>query len=126
MPTVLCVDDFTKGLSDRIELLREEGYEVLAAADRATALELAADTAVDAVILNCHREPDNSALVTALRILQPRVAVIMFSGYCGIPCNQLKLADACFQKSEAVTSLMTILRSVLCQSRYGLGRVISA
>jgi len=34
MPTVLCVDDFTNGLSEAIELLREEGYEVLAAADR--------------------------------------------------------------------------------------------
>src|SRR5262249_23916599 len=33
-PTVLGVDDFTNGLSEAIELLREEGYEVLAAADR--------------------------------------------------------------------------------------------
>ena len=126
MPTVLCVDDFTKGLSEAIELLREEGYEVLAAADRATALELAANTPVDAIILNCHRETDNSALVTALRILQPRVAVIMFSGYCGVPCDQLKLADACFQKGEASTGLMPTLRSVLCQSRHGLCRVIPA
>jgi len=126
MPTVLCVDDFTKVFVRRHRAAARRRVRSLAAADRATALEFAADTPMDAVILNCHREPDNSALVTALRILQPRVAVIMFSGYCGIPCNQLKLADACFQKGEASTSLMPILRSMLCQSRYGLGRVIPA
>ena len=96
MPTVLCLDDFTSGLCNAVEVLRANGYRVLAVDDGATALELAADTPLDAVVLNCRRDKDNSGLVAALRILQPRVAVVMFSGYCGVPCHQLQLADACF------------------------------
>jgi len=126
MPTVLCINDFTSGLSDAIEVLRENGYRVLAADDSSAALEVAADTPLDAVLLNCHRDKDNSGLVTALRILQPRVAVVMFSSYCGVPCHQLQLADACFQKGETPTTLLPILRSVLCQSRYGLYRFVAA
>jgi hypothetical protein len=64
MPTVLCVDDFTKVFVRRHRAAARRRVRSLAAADRATALELAADTPMDAVILNCHREPDNSALVT--------------------------------------------------------------
>ena len=126
MPTVLCLDDFTYGLSGVVQLLSENGYRVLAAADGAAALELAADTPLDVVVLNCHRAIDNSGLVTALRILQPRVAVIMFSGHCGVPCHQLQLADACIQKGESRTTFLSILQSVLCQSRYGLCRSVAA
>jgi len=122
VPTVLCLDDFTSGFCNAVEVLRANGYWVLAVDDGATALELAADTPLDAVVLNCRRDKDNSGLVAALRILQPRVTVVMFSGYCGVPRHQLQLADTCFQKDETPTTLLPILRSVLCQSRYGLCR----
>ena len=100
MPTILCLDDFTYAFSDVVQLLTENGYRALAAADSAAALELAADTPLDAVVLNCRRATDNSGLVTALRILQPRVAVIMFASYCGVPCHQLQLADACIRRAR--------------------------
>jgi len=126
MPTVLCLDDSTCSLSNSIRMLGENGYHVLAVANTAAALEVAAETSVDAVILNCHQGTDNLGVVTALRILQPRIAVLMFSGYCGVPCHQLQLADACFQKGEPPTTLLPILRSLLCQSRYGLCRSVAA
>ena len=127
MPTILCLDDFTYAFSDVVQLLTENGYRALAAADSAAALELAADTPLDAVVLNCRRATDNSGLVTALRILQPRVAVIMFASYCGgVPCHQLQLADACIQKGETWTTFLPVLQSVLCQSRYGLCRSVAA
>ena len=126
MATILCLDDFTYGLSDAVQILRENSYRVLATDNSATALELAAGTPIDAIILNCHVNKDNSGLVMALRILQPRVAVVMFSGYCGVPCHQLKLADACIQKGETAATLLPILRAVLCQSQYGLCRSVAA
>jgi DNA-binding NarL/FixJ family response regulator len=126
MATILCMDDCTLGMSDLIQILSESGYQVLAAADRAAAIELASNDHVDAVILNCHREQDNAGLVTALRILQPHVAVVMFSGYCDIPCYQLHLADACIQKERTFGALIPVLRAVLCQSRYGLCRAFAA
>jgi hypothetical protein len=73
--------------------------------DNMTALELAAERELDAVILNCRPDRDNAGLVTALRMLQPQVAVLMFSGYCGVPCHQLHPADACvFMVRNVVTS----------------------
>lgn len=126
MPTVLCLDDFTSGLADATQVLRDNGYRVLAVDDNTAALELAAETPLDAVLLNCQRDRDNSGLVTALRILHPHAAVVMFSGYCGVPCHQLQLADACFQKGDSPATLLPLLRAVLCQSRYGLCRSVAA
>jgi response regulator RpfG family c-di-GMP phosphodiesterase len=126
MPTVLCLDDFTCGLVHATQVLRENGYQVLAADNNSAAIELAAETHLDALLLNCHRDRDNSGLVTALRILQPHAAVLMFSGYCGVPCHQLQLADACLQKGETPAKLLALLRAVLCQGRYGLCRSVAA
>jgi CheY-like chemotaxis protein len=126
MPTVLCLDDFTSGLAHAVQVLRDNGYRVLAVADNAAAVEVAAETSLDAVLLNCQRDRDNSGLVTALRILQPHVAVVMFSGYCGVPCHQLQLADACLQKGETAARLLPLLRAVLCHNRYGLCRSVAA
>lgn len=126
MPTVLCLDDFTCGLSNAIQLLHESGYQVLAADNHAAALELAAGTRLDAIILNCQRDRDDSGLVTALRILQPHIAVVMSSGYCGVPCHQLRFADACVQKSGSSATLLPLLRAVLCQSEYAFCRSVAA
>lgn len=126
MSTVLCLDDFTCSLTEATHVLRANGYEVLAADENTRALELAAEKPLDAVILNCHRDRDNTGLVTALRILQPRAAIVLFSGYCGVPCHQLHLADACIQKGETASALLPVLRAVLCQSRYGFCRSVAA
>src|SRR5437762_9187551 len=100
MATVLCLDDFTCGLEEAAQALRDNGYTVLAADDNASALEIVYATHLDAVLLNCQRDKDNAGLVTALRMLQPQAVVVMFSGYCGVPCHQLRFADACLQKGE--------------------------
>lgn len=126
MPTVLFLDDFTCSTPETAHLLSESGYRVLQAADNAAALELAGDIPLGAVILNCQREPDNSRLLAALRILQPQIAVLMFSGYCGVPCHQLHLADACLQKSATAAAFLPLLRAVLCQRQFGLCRTVAA
>jgi len=111
MPRVLCLDDFTCGLTEAAHVLCANGYDVLAADENTRVLELAAEKPLDAVILNCHRDRDNAPLVTALRILQPRAAVVLFSGYCGVPCHQLHLADACIQKAKTASALLPLLRA---------------
>jgi response regulator RpfG family c-di-GMP phosphodiesterase len=126
MSTVLCLDDFTCGLAEAAHVLCANGYEVLAADDNTAALELAAERPLDAIILNCHRDRDNAPLVIALRILQPHAAIVLFSGYCGVPCHQLHLADACIQKGETAATLVPLLRAVVCQSRYGFCRSVAA
>jgi hypothetical protein len=74
---------------------------VIAADVNTAALELAAERPLDAAVLNCHPERDNGPLVTPLRILQPHTAIILFSGYCGVPCHQLQLADAYSKRRDS-------------------------
>lgn len=124
MATILCVDDSTFGVCDVVHSLQRHGYRVIAAADGATALAMACDEPVDAVLLNCHRDPANAPFIAALRSLQPKIAVIMFSGYCGVPCRHIVLADACVERSNP--ALLMTLRAVLCQRRYGLCRAVAA
>jgi response regulator RpfG family c-di-GMP phosphodiesterase len=126
MPTVLCLDDFTCGLAEAAQVLRGHGYVILAADDNSAAVDVAAHSHLDAVLLNCRREEDNTGLVAALRMLQPHAAIVMFSGLCAVPCRQLALADACVQKGETTATLLPLLRAVLCQSRYGLCRSVAA
>jgi response regulator RpfG family c-di-GMP phosphodiesterase len=125
MLTILCLDDFTCGLAEVAHILRENGCRVLAADDNSGAVQVAAENHLDAVLLNCHRERDNAGLVTALRMLQPHAATVMFSGYCGVPCRQLSLADACVQKGEMPEKLLPVLSSVVSQSRYGFCRSVA-
>ena len=124
MLTILCVDDSTFGLCHVIKWLNRNGYYVLGAADHATALAIASERPISAVLLNCHRDLDNASFIAALRALQPGIAVIMFSGYCGVPCRRLALADACIEKGDP--ELLMTLRAVLCQRRYGLCRSIAS
>jgi CheY-like chemotaxis protein len=124
MPTILCVDDSTFGLSHVIKWLSHNGYFVLGAADAATALAIAGERPISAVLLNCHGDLDNAPFVAALRNLQPGIAVIMFSGYCDVPCRRIALADACVEKGDP-EQLMT-LRAVPSQRRYGLCRTVAA
>jgi response regulator RpfG family c-di-GMP phosphodiesterase len=119
MSTILCLDDFTCTLSDRLRTLRKNGHTVLCAPNFRIALELASENQLDAVILNC-QEAENLRLVAALRLMQQNIAVVMFSGYCNAPCHKLQFADACIQKGESVAVFLAILRSVICQRRYGL------
>lgn len=124
MPTILCVDDSTFGLCHIIKWLNRNGYYVLGAADPATALAIAGERPISAVLLNCHRDLANASFIAALRSFQPGIAVIMFSGHCGVPCRRLALADACIEKSDP--ALLITLRAVLCQRRYGLCRSLAA
>jgi response regulator RpfG family c-di-GMP phosphodiesterase len=126
MATILCFDDFTSGLSGVVDKLREHGYRVFAADDTTAALEIAAHTPIDAVILNCRKETDNTGIVVALRILQPDMAVIMYSGYCGVPCTQSQLADACVEKGGTTATLLNTLQAVLCQAKYGFCRSVAS
>jgi response regulator RpfG family c-di-GMP phosphodiesterase len=126
MPTVLCLDDFTCALGKTANVLREHGHVVLAADDNSAAVDVAAHSHLDAILLNCRREEDNTGLVAALRMLQPHAAIVMFSGLCAVPCRHLALADACVQKGATTATLLPLLRAVLCQSRYGLCRSVAA
>lgn len=126
MATILCIDDHTYGLATTIETLRAHGFVVLAAADTQDAFDLLVDNVVDAVLLNCHAPVETSRIAPILRKLEPNAPIIMVSSYCGVPCENLRLSDACLQRGESDEVLLRTLEMTLCLRRYGLCRSVAA
>ena len=125
MAIILAVDDCTYGLFQTIEMLRAHGYDILPVADEARALELLHTNMVDAVVLNCHAG-QTSRIASLFRGQQPGVPIIMLSGYCGVPCEHLRLSDACIQRGESDEVLLRTLEAMLCCRRFGLCRSVAA
>lgn len=125
MATILCVDDCTYGLFRTIKMLRTHGYDVLAAADVAEGVELLLTNAVDAIILNCHAG-ETSRITSIARNLKPNAPIVMLSGYCGVPCQHLRLSDACIQRGDSDDVLLRTLQAMLCCRRFGLCRSVAA
>jgi hypothetical protein len=123
MPRILCIDDGTVGLSNCCELLQVAGYEVTRA-DPATALRTAFGGQIDAIVLECHQMEKDSGLVEGFRIAQPDVPIVMRSGFCSLPCTNLRDVDVCVQKGDSV-ALLRALQRVICASHFGLWRSIA-
>ena len=86
MPSVLIVDDEPNIRRMVGALLTSEGYEVRDAADGATAIARAAESAPDVVLLDLMipGELDGLATLARLRESAPDVPVIMMSGKAGL------------------------------------------
>ena len=126
MPTILCIDDHTYGLASAIEVLRSKGYDVIAAADRSEALDVVVGNSVDVVCLNCHSDACDAEFIATLRSINSFLAIVMMSAFCGVSCQQLRMADACIQKGDTAMALLSAIELVLCQRRFGLCRAVSA
>jgi len=125
MATVLFVDDHTCGSRDLIRTLRTAGHDVNVAADADEAIGLFWLQPADIVVLDCRlgRESDPAGdPAAALRRLSPDTPIIMMSSYCGVPCPQLRYADACLQKGDTSSNLLRTVEVMLCARRYGLCR----
>jgi CheY-like chemotaxis protein len=112
MGTILCVDDRTCALADRIQWLRAHGVAVLVADSMTSALEALLTSPIDAVLLDCHMA---GAILVAIQLkrIRPALPVIMLTAYCGLPCRLAGLVTACVGKGESPTALLQKVRSVL-------------
>jgi len=126
MPTILCIDDHTYGLASAIEVLRSKGYDVIPATDRAEALAVVMGNPVDVVCLNCHSDACDPEFIATVRSINSILAIVMMSAFCGVSCQQLRMADACVQKGDTAMALLCAIELVLCQRRYGFCRSVAA
>ena len=73
-PTILCVEEKPNGLTGRESLLREHGYDVLAATTGRESLDLLEEADVDGVILGCHlQEIMGDTVAERMKQLRPEV-----------------------------------------------------
>jgi len=79
-PTILCVEEKPNGLTGRESLLREHGYDVLAATSGRESLDLLEEADVDGVILDSHvPEIMGDTVAERMKQLRPEVPIMMLS-----------------------------------------------
>lgn len=113
MATILCIDDEAAALQIRKLLLESEGYEVLEAHSGKEGIELFKAQKVDLVILDYWMSGMNGT-VTAQEIkkLNPRIPIIMLSGYGELPGEIVGVADRWILKGRTAQELLDAVKAL--------------
>jgi CheY-like chemotaxis protein len=116
--TVLCVDDEEPILSLLQATLEKHSYVCLRAKGGREALRLAAESQIDAVILD-HSIPEMSAeeVILQLRKTRANTPIILFSGAPEIPPSTRAQVSALVAKGDGLTTLLAELRRLLRPDR---------
>ena len=112
--TLLCIDDNQSSLNTCKIILEDSGYTVLPASSSHEGLEVFASNAIDAVILDYQMPEMNVELVAAeMRRTNPRVPILMLSGWASPPKSALQLVDEFISKGDPVEFLLLAVQQLL-------------
>jgi CheY-like chemotaxis protein len=111
--TILCIDDEVAALEIRKLLLESEGYEVIEARSGKEGIELFKAQKVDLVILDYWMAGMNGT-VTAQEIkrINPKVPIIMLSGYGELPGEIVGVADRWILKGRTAQELLDAVKAL--------------
>jgi CheY-like chemotaxis protein len=108
--TILCIDDDSAVLNYHKALLERRGYEVLTAASAREGLQIAADSAVAAVIVDYQMpEMNGHEVATEIKRIRPQVPIVMVSGDEVIPEQTANVVDAFVSKDESSSRLLPVI-----------------
>jgi CheY-like chemotaxis protein len=112
--TVLLIDDEISGLTVRRGVLERLGYRVLVAESAYQGFALFTRRNVDVAVLDYYLpDTDGGMLAVAMRLVKPRVPLILFSTSVSIPAEALDAVDAFVAKGEDPRSLVDAIRGIL-------------
>ena len=112
--TLLCVDDNQSSLKICKMILEDFGYKVLTSSNAREGLEVFASHAIDAVILDYQMPEMNGELVAAeMKRTNPRIPILMLSGWVSLPESALQLVDEFVAKGDPVEFLLLAVQQVL-------------
>jgi CheY-like chemotaxis protein len=115
--TLLCVDDNLSSLKICKIILEDFGYKVITASSGREGLEVFASLAIDAVILDYQMPEMNGELVAAeMRRTNPRIPILMLSGWVSLPESALQLVDEFVAKGDPVEFMLLAVQQVLSRS----------
>jgi CheY-like chemotaxis protein len=102
-PRILCLDDQPENLRVRKLLLEQFGCEVVAVTDSSTCLHAAAQEIFDLVLLDYHlaERITGEDVAHDLRVLLPRIPLIMLTGDPHIPLSARDSVDAVLIKGPS-------------------------
>ena len=118
--TILCIHRDP----DQLNLLRENGYELLTATNGHDGLRLFASQPVDAIVLDYHLGLLDGALVAnEMKRVRPTIPIVMLADNLELPDGALNSIDALVTKSDGAHFLWATVHFVLnvkpAQSRDG-------
>ncbi len=113
--SILCVDDETTPRTLRILVLQKQGYEVIAAASGAEALQALANRRFD-LVLTDQMMPGmtGTELTKQIKFGNPKMPVIIVSGVNELP-HDVELADRFISKIEGPAALFEGVAQVLAR-----------
>jgi CheY-like chemotaxis protein len=115
--TLLCVDDNLSSLKICKIILEDFGYKVITASSGREGLEVFASRAIDAVILDYQMPEMNGELVAGeMKRTNPRIPILMLSGWPSLPESALQLVDEFVAKGDPVEFMLLAVQQVLSRS----------
>ena len=116
--TLLCVDDNQSSLKICKIILEDFGYKVLTASNGGEGLQVFASNAIDAVILDYQMPEMNGELVAAeMKRRNPRIPILMLSGWGSLPESALQLVDEFIAKGDPVEFMLLAVQQVLSRGK---------
>ena len=116
--TLLCVDDNQSSLKICKMVLEDFGYKILTCSSAREGLEVFASNAIDAVILDYQMPEMNGELVAAeMKRTNPRIPILMLSGWVSLPESALQLVDQFVAKGDPVEFLLLAVQQVLSRDQ---------
>lgn len=98
----------------QLDLLRENGYELLTASNGSDGLRLLKSRPVDAIVLEYHLNPQDGANVAAeIKKANPELPIVMIADDLELPEGTLKSVDALVTKSDGPHFLWATVHFVL-------------
>lgn len=113
-PTLLWVDDFAPALSLYKVMLEGLGFRVLTASSGRAGVRLASANRIDLVVTDYEMpEMDGEEVAAAIKALNPRIPVILFSGSALVPKRTKQVVDACCDKAAPRNQLLGAIHRLL-------------
>jgi CheY-like chemotaxis protein len=113
-PRLLLVDDNTQQLELSAYILKVEGYSVVTAANPNTAITLAKRQRPDLMIVDYTMPVMNGCMLAdRLRIIMPKLHIILYSGSLDIPDSDILKVSAFVSKSDGLHVLLRHVAQLL-------------
>ena len=113
-PTLLWIDDFEPGLALYQEMFEDLGFNVLTASSGGAGVKLAAENSVDVVVTDYEMPGMNGlAVAKAIKSLDPRTPVVLFTGSTVLTLRSRRAVDAFCDKAAPRAKLLDSIHRLL-------------
>jgi CheY-like chemotaxis protein len=120
-PTLLWIDDYAPGLALYRAMFEMFGFKVLTAGGGAEGIRILLANQVD-IIVTDYEMPrvDGELVAMAVKALNPKTPVVLYSGSTLVPDRCRRLVDAVCDKARPRTELLAAIHSLL-QKKHSRG-----